>query len=67
MEDNWVKVRSLGKVYLAEIAKEVLADNAIESVILNKQDGSYLSFGDIEIYVAKENEQKAIACLKELT
>lgn len=66
MEDNWTKIKSLDKVYLAEIAKEVLADNGIESVILNKQDGSYLTFGDIEIYVSKENAVKAIDCLKEL-
>jgi len=58
MEDNWIKVRAFDKVYLAEIAKEVLVDNGIESVILNKQDGSYLTFGDIEIYVLKENAVK---------
>ncbi len=66
MEDNWTKIRAFDKVYVAEIAKEVLIDNGIESVILNKQDGSYLTFGDIEIYVSKENAVKAIACLKEL-
>ena len=66
MEKDWVKVRAFNKVYVAEIAKEVLFDNGIESVILNKQDGSYLTFGDIEIYVSKENAIKAKDCLKEL-
>ncbi len=66
MENNWVKVRAFDKVYLAEIAKEVLADNGINAVILNKQDGSYQTFGDIEVYVEKGDEIKAIDCLKEL-
>lgn len=66
MEDNWIKIRSFDKLYLAEIAKEVLADNEIDAVILNKQDGSYLAFGDIEVYVAKQNAVKAIYYLKEL-
>lgn len=66
MEKDWVKVRGFDKAYLAEIAKEVLVDNDIQSVILNKQDGLYLTFGDIEVYVAKENAVKAIDCLKTL-
>lgn len=66
MEENWKLIRSFNKVYLAEIAKEVLEDNGIFSVIINKQDASYLSFGDIEIYVEKENEVQSKALLKEL-
>lgn len=66
MEKDWVKVKAFNKAYLAEIAKEVLIDNNIQSVILNKQDGSYLTFGDVEVYVIKENAVKAINCLKEL-
>ncbi len=66
MEQDWVKVKSFNKVYLADIAKEVLFDNGIESVIINKQSSSYLDFGDVEIYVARENAVKAINCLKDL-
>lgn len=66
MEKGWVKIRTFDKVYVADIAKEVLLDNGITSVIMNKQDGSYLTFGDIEIYVLEENKEKAITCLKEL-
>lgn len=65
MEKDWVKVKSFAKLYIAEIAKEVLKDNEIESVILNKQDTSYL-IGDIEIYVAKSNAAKAIELLEQL-
>ena len=66
MGKDWVKVKGFGKVYLAEIAKEVLFDNGIDSVILNKQDGSYMTFGEVEIYVNKVYERQAKKCLKDL-
>jgi len=66
METNWVKIKGYDKVYLAEIAKEVLFDNGIDAVIMNKQDGSYMTFGEVEVYVNKDNEAKAKDCLKEL-
>ena len=66
MEKDWIKIKSFNKEYLAEIAKEVLLDHGIKSVIINKQSSSYLSFGDIEIYVSKKNAIKAINYLKEL-
>ena len=37
----------------------MLEENNIDVVILNKQDSSYLMFGDIEIYIKKEQEQQA--------
>ncbi|OFX18919.1 MAG: hypothetical protein A2033_12290 [Bacteroidetes bacterium GWA2_31_9] len=64
MDSNWVKVYSFSKMHLALIAKEVLADNDIESNILNKQDSSYVVIGDIEIYVQSEDFDKALEILK---
>jgi len=66
MEKGWVNIRNFGKIYLAEIAKEVLEDNNIEAVIINKKDSSYTSFGDIELYVKEENKDKAIELIKEI-
>jgi len=66
MEKNWVKIRAFNKIYLGEIAKEVLLDNGINAVVINKQASTHLDFGDVEIYVAKENALKAINYLKEL-
>jgi hypothetical protein len=66
MEKDWVIVKVFSKLYLAEIAVQVLADNNIEAVILNKQDSSYLSFGYIEVYVKSENVVKAKYYLKDL-
>jgi len=36
MEKDWVIVYSTNKIYLAEIAKQVLADNGMDSIIINK-------------------------------
>ncbi len=66
MEKDWEIAKVFIKLYLAEIAKEVLADNNIESVIINKKDSSYQSFGDIELYVNKNNIEKAKELIKEV-
>lgn len=35
----------------ATIIKGMLEENRIQVMLLNKQDSSYLNFGDIELYV----------------
>ncbi len=62
MDDNWIVAYSTSKPWQAEIAKQVLEDNGISAVIINKQDSSYL-FGEAEVYVDICNLEKA----KELT
>jgi len=60
MKDNseFTKVYAFNKRYMVEMLKAYLADNNIESFILNQQDSSYL-FGNIELYVRKKDEEKA--------
>ncbi|MGC9470230.1 MAG: DUF2007 domain-containing protein [Bacteroidales bacterium] len=66
MEKDWAKVYGFKDMYLAEIAKQVLSDRNIPSIILNKQDSSYQTFGEIEIYVHRDNLIRAKALLKEI-
>ncbi len=66
MEKDWKKVRSFDKEYLVEMSKEILEDHGIISVILNKQDRSYGTFGCFELYVSKKDYQQASDLLKEL-
>jgi hypothetical protein len=66
MEDNWISVFSTDKPWQAEIAKQVLLENRIDSVIINKKDSSYLAFGDLEVYVSQENEIISTELLKTL-
>ncbi len=57
-EGNWILVHSANKEYLAEMIRQMLADNGIESFIINKKDSNYL-FGDIEIYTLPDNVMRA--------
>ncbi len=66
MEKGWKQVFLSGQMYKAEIAKSLLENNGINSVILNQVDSVYKIFGNIELYVMEEDEQKALEILKEL-
>lgn len=66
MEKDWKQVFLTAEMYQAEIAKDVLENSGITSVILNQKDSAYRAFGDIEVYVNQKDEAKAIELLKEL-
>lgn len=67
MEKDWTLVFTTSLPYQAEIAKEILANEDIEAVILNKQDSNkFVMLGDIEVYVFNEDAEKAKELLKEL-
>jgi transcription antitermination factor NusA-like protein len=42
------------------MVKQVLAGYNIDSVILNKQDSSHRTFGEIEVYIHQEDFSNAI-------
>ncbi len=58
MEKNWSKIYSSNKPYEVEIIKKNLDDNNINSVIINKQDSSFI-IGSIELYVNDKDISKA--------
>jgi len=60
MEKNWVKIFTSTNFYQAEIIKQVLTENQIDTVMMNKQDSSHRTFGHIEIYIHQNNFSKAI-------
>jgi len=66
MEKDWVIAKSFSKAYLADIAIEALKDNGITAVVLNQKDSSYLAFGDIDVYVHINDEEKAKELIKDL-
>jgi len=49
-----VKIFSTTAQYKAELIKGLLLENSIESVVINKQDSSYL-FGELELYVKTDD------------
>jgi hypothetical protein len=48
---GWFKLYTTRNYAEANIIKGMLEENNIQTIILNKQDSSYLVFGDIELYV----------------
>jgi len=64
MEENYRLVYSTNKNYQAIIIRNLLADNDIESKLINKKD-SLFPVGDVEVYVNKEDEKKAKSIIKE--
>jgi hypothetical protein len=66
MEKDWKQVFLTGEFYQAEIARDLLENNEINSVILNQKDSIYKTFGDVAVYVNESDEEKAIEILKEL-
>jgi len=57
MEKNWINIFSSVNPIEVEIIKQLLDENNITAVTLNKQDSSYNMFGTIDLYVT-ENEQE---------
>jgi hypothetical protein len=56
---NWSVVYTTNIPIQAEIVKQMLDSNGIEAAILNKQDSSYLTFGEVEVYVISESAEIA--------
>ncbi len=56
---EWEVIFSTTLLYKAEIIKGLLEDEGIPCVIVNKQDSSYLAFGEIELFVPREDVLKA--------
>lgn len=59
MEKGWILIYSTRLDHMAEMVSQVLENNNIENVLMNKKDSSYLAFGDIEVYVKEEDEVDA--------
>ncbi|WP_232279777.1 putative signal transducing protein [Sphingobacterium spiritivorum] len=65
MEKDWVKIKTYTNAIQSEIVKQMLLENEVNAVVLNKQDSSYL-FGKIELYVNANDVEKANALIDEL-
>ncbi|HEX3385220.1 MAG TPA: DUF2007 domain-containing protein [Mucilaginibacter sp.] len=63
MEKNWVRIFTSTNYYQAEIVKQMLVENQIDTVLLNKQDSSHRTFGDIEVYIHQQDFSNAIEAM----
>lgn len=66
MEKDWVMIFSTDQPYQAELAKQILEENRITPVVMNKRDSSYNTFGEFEVYVARKDVVRGKYLLKNL-
>ncbi len=59
MPTDWVVVYSTNQTFEAELVRQMLTDEDIECVTINKQDSSYIFLGDIEVYVPTSDAFRA--------
>lgn len=64
MEKDWVQIASYSLAAIAELKKAVLAASDIDAIVMNKSDSSY-HFGDVELYVKRDNVIRAKKILDE--
>lgn len=66
MEKGWKKIYFAGDEFRVLLARDMLAENGINAVIMNQKDSSYQSFGDVELYIEEQDEQEAERILEQL-
>jgi len=59
MEKDWALLISTNLPQEAELIKNLLEHNEIDSIILNKKDSFYVTVGDVELYVNRNDLIKA--------
>lgn len=64
MEKDWIKIITYTNAIEAEIVRQMLVENNIPAVVLNKQDSSYL-FGKLELYVNIEDKPGALELIEQ--
>jgi len=66
MEKGWKEVLLTRDEVRASMAKDILINEGIPAVVLNQKDSSYLTFGDLAVYVPEASEEKAFDLIKDL-
>jgi hypothetical protein len=66
MENEWVVIARLTDEFICQIAIELLRDNGIEAVALDKREKIYRSGGDIELCVHRDNVIMAKEIIKDI-
>lgn len=59
MEKDWTLVYTVDQSYKAQLIQEVLKENDITGVVMNKKDTIYVTVGEFEIYVNQADAEQA--------
>lgn len=62
--DNWVSVFTTTEVFEADRMKELLGESGIPAVVLNQLDSAYKIFGELNVMVNQEYQEKAEEVIK---
>lgn len=65
MEKDWIPIYTTASQFQAELIRGMLQENGIESVIINRKDTTYGIFGDISLYVFKDQAEAAGTLLRD--
>ncbi len=66
MEKSWKKIYFSGNDFQVMMAHDLLEENGINSVIMNRKDTSYQAFGDVELFIEEQDEKEAVLILDQL-
>ncbi|MBA2422540.1 MAG: DUF2007 domain-containing protein [Chitinophagales bacterium] len=50
-DEDWIKVFVTSKLHQAVMVQSILRENSIDAVLLNQQDSSYITLGEISVLV----------------
>lgn len=64
MEKNWTKIYTLTDPIGTEMCKQLLEQNGIPTVLMNKQDSAF-KFGKLELYVNDSDVERAKRILED--
>lgn len=64
MEKDWVKLVTIGNRQKAQIILTALESKGIKAVLMDKQDSSYHSFGEVELFCHSEDALEALEIVK---
>jgi len=62
--ENWVRIGSFDRIHQAELRQEILKNHDINSVIIRQKDSALL-IGENDLFVERENAEKAEIIVKE--
>lgn len=64
MEKDWIKVYTTNDAMKADLVKDLLDNNDIPAVVLNKKETLTVIIGYAEVYVEREDAVRAINLIK---
>jgi hypothetical protein len=63
-QQEWSLLKASSQLYELQLIKGMLEEHGIHAVILNQQDSSYQSFGEIKLMVPSEQLKQAEEIIK---